>query len=136
MAQELLVVPGISVWAHPFDCGSMRPLAPIMAEISEGALSDMIVSANRQQVAIEINGGAGLSLEYREVTTPFFLLAREMGARFTLTADAHHPDDFTRLDLAVDWAIAMGFHKDDFLSVGELLERQQDKVAEYFAGVD
>jgi histidinol phosphatase-like PHP family hydrolase len=132
MAQELLMVPGISVWVHPFDCSSMRPLAPIMEEISDSALSGLISLANRQQVAIEINGGAGLSLEYREVTSPFFLLAREMSARFTLTSDAHHPDDFARLDLALDWAKAMGFHEDDFLSAGELRARQTVKVAKYF----
>ena len=134
MAQEMLALPGISVWAHPFDCGSMRPLAPILAEITENALVDLITAANRHQVAIEINGGAGINREYREVTASFFLLAREMGARFTLTSDAHHPDNLDRLDLALDWAQAMGFHKQDFLSAHELLARQQIKVAAYFTG--
>jgi histidinol phosphatase-like PHP family hydrolase len=93
MAQEMLFLPGISVWAHPFDCSKMRPLAPIMNTITEQALAELIALANRQQVAIEINGGAGLRQEYREITAPFFRLARDMGARFTLTSDAHHPDD-------------------------------------------
>ena len=88
------------------------------------------------QVAIEINGGAGQDPAYRDATAPFFLLAREMGARFTLTADAHHPDDFERLDIALDWAMAMGFREQDFLSPEEFRARQQSKVAAHFsAGV-
>ncbi len=136
MAQEMLVVPGVSVWAHPFDCGRMRPLGPILATVPESALAELITMANRQAVAIEINGGAGQHPAYRDATAPFFLLAREMGARFTLTADAHHPDDFERLDIALDWALAMGFREQDFLSPEEFRARQQSKVAAHFsAGV-
>lgn len=133
MAREMLVLPGVSVWAHPFDCGKMRPLTPIMATVPESILSDLIALANRQEVAIEINGGAGQHTAYRDAAAPFFLLAREMGARFTLTADAHHPDDFERLDIALDWAHAMGFREEDFLSAGELRARQQSKIAEILA---
>ena len=134
VAYEMLALPGISVWAHPFDCGSMRPLGPILAEISEDTLADLIAVANRTQVSIEINGGAGLCQEYREVTAPFFCLAREMGARFTLTSDAHHPKALDRLDLALDWAKAMGFQKEDFVSAHELQTIQQNKVAVVLAG--
>ena len=122
MAREMLVVPGVSVWAHPFDCTEMRPLAPIMAAVGEVRMAELIASANDRQVAIEINGGpAATSPAYREATAAFFGLAREMGARFTITADAHHPDDFERLDLALAWAREMGFRDDDFLTVDELL---------------
>lgn len=134
MAQEMLVLPGVSVWAHPFDCSSMRPLKPIYDEISDNTLSDLIALANQHQVAIEINGGSGQDPGYRDTTEQFFLLAREMGSRFTLTADAHHPDAFERLDFALDWAIAMGFREHDFLSADEFRARQQKKIAAYFAG--
>jgi len=125
MAHGMLQVPGVSVWVHPFDCTEMRPLAPIMAAIGEAQMADLIALANSRKVAIEINGGpAATSPAYREATAAFFGLAREMGARFTITADAHHPDDFERLDLALGWARAMGFRDEDFLTVDELLERR------------
>jgi hypothetical protein len=59
----------------------------------------------------------------------FFLLARQMRARFTLTADAHHPDDFARLDLALEWARQAGFGDECFLTAQELLERQGKKAS-------
>jgi putative hydrolase len=134
MAHEMLVVLGISVWAHPFDCSTMKPLAPIMAEITLDTLAELISTANQQHIAIEINGGAGLSPEYRAVTVPFFQLAREMGARFTLTSDAHHPDDLDRLDLALDWSQQMGFQEEDFMTAAELRCKQQCKITAYFTG--
>ena len=120
MAREMLGVPGVTVWAHPFDCGAMQPLAPIMAEIKVQTQAELIALANTQDVAVEINGGAGQDPAYREATEAFFKLAREMGARFTLTADAHHPDDFARLDLALDWARSMGFRDENFLTASEI----------------
>jgi histidinol phosphatase-like PHP family hydrolase len=123
MAREMLQIPGVSVWAHPFDCSEMRPLARIMAAIGEVRMAELIASANDRQVAIEINGGpAATSPAYREATAAFFGLAREMGARFTITADAHHPDDFERLDVALSWAREMGFRDEDFLTAAELRE--------------
>lgn len=127
MAREALVQPGISVWAHPFDCSRMRPLAPILEVISDDEFVALIELANAREVAVEINGGPGQDVAYREATTPFFCLARDLGARFTLTADAHHPDDFVRLDIAFDWAREMGFRDADFLTVQELRERQGRK---------
>jgi histidinol phosphatase-like PHP family hydrolase len=125
MAREMLQIPGVSVWAHPFDCSEMRPLAPIMAAIGEARMAELIASANARQVAVEINGGpAATCPAYREATAAFFCLAREMGSRFTITADAHHPDDLDRLDLALDWAREMGFQDEDFLTVDELRERR------------
>ncbi len=124
MVREMLVVPGVTVWAHPFDCGAMQPLAPIMAEIEVRTQAELIALANTQGVAVEINGGAGQDAAYREATDRFFKLAREMGARFSLTADAHHPDDFERLDLALDWARSMGFRDDDFLTAAEVRQRR------------
>ena len=134
MAKETLMLPGVSVLAHPFDCGKMRPLGPIVATVPESALVEIITLANRQDVAIEINGGAAQDLAYRDAAEPFFLLACEMGAQFTLTADAHHPDDLERLDIALDWAVSMGFRETDFLSAGELRQRQQVKVNQYLTG--
>ncbi len=128
MAREMLVQRGVSVWAHPFDCSRMRPLSPILATISEEEFAALIDLANEREVALEINGGAGQHAPYREATASFFLMARDLGARFTLTADAHHPDDFTRLDLAYDWARKMGFRDADFLTVNELRDRQQRKL--------
>ena len=125
MAREMLQMPGVSVWAHPFDCTAMRPLAPIIAAIGDARMAGLIALANDRQVAVEINGGpVATSPAYREATAAFFGLAREMGARFTITADAHHPDDFERLDLALEWAREMGFRDEDFLTVDELLGRR------------
>jgi histidinol phosphatase-like PHP family hydrolase len=120
MAREMLSVPGVTVWAHPFDCGAMRPLAPIMAEINTGTQAELIALANDREIAVEINGGPGQDLGYREATAAFFGLALEMGARFTVTADAHHPDDFARLDLAMEWARQMGLCDQDFLTAAEV----------------
>jgi histidinol phosphatase-like PHP family hydrolase len=72
-------------------------------------------------VAIEINGGPALDKEYRRAMQPFYGLAREMGARFTVTADAHHPNDLERLDLALWWARVMGVKDRELLAVEELL---------------
>ena len=125
MAREMLQMPGVSVWAHPFDCTAMRPLAPIIAAIGDARMAGLIALANDRQVAVEINGGpVATSPAYREATAAFFGLAREMGARFTITADAHHPDDFERLDLALEWAREMRFRDEDFLTVDELLGRR------------
>jgi histidinol phosphatase-like PHP family hydrolase len=123
MAREMLSVPGVTVWAHPFDCSAMRPLAPIMAEIDTETQAELIALANDREIAVEINGGPGQDPAYREATAAFFGLAHEMGARFTVTADAHHPDDFERLDLAVSWAHEMGFSDADFLTAAEVRER-------------
>ena len=130
MAREALAQRGISVWAHPFDCPRMRPLAPILATITDDELAALIELANAREVAVEINGGPGQLAAYREAMAPFFRLARDLGARFTLTADAHHPDDFARLDLALNWARAMGFRDADFLTPQELRDRQRRKLAE------
>ncbi|MBL7199114.1 MAG: hypothetical protein ISS56_03100 [Anaerolineae bacterium] len=88
----------------------------------------MIDLANEHAVAIEINGGAAQCREYREATSAFFGLAREMDARFTITADAHHPDDMARLDLALDWTHAPGIHDERLLTAHELRERQRRKI--------
>ena len=127
MAREMLRLDGVTIWAHPFDCSAMRPLAPIMAEIGEATQADLITLANVREIAIEINGGPGKDLAYREATTAFFGLAREMGARFTVTADAHHPDDFQRLDIAVQWAQDLAIPEAAFLTAGELVARHRRK---------
>ena len=128
MARGMLAVPGVSVWAHPFDCTAMRPLAPIIAAIGDVRMAELITLANSRKVAVEINGGpAATSPAYREATAAFFGLAREMGARFTITADAHHPDDFERLDLALSWAREMGLRDEDFLTVDELWKRRHQQ---------
>jgi histidinol phosphatase-like PHP family hydrolase len=122
-------MPGMSIWAHPFDCSRLRPLAPILEMVSEDALAATIALANAQEIAIEINGGAGLQEEYRRAMAPFYGLAREMAARFTITSDAHHPDDLDRLDLAQRWAREMGVRQHELLAVQELWERQERKWA-------
>jgi hypothetical protein len=129
MAREALGMPGMSIWAHPFDCSRMRPLAPILETVSDGGLAALIDLANSQEIAIEINGGAGLQEEYRRAMTSFYGLAREMGARFTVTADAHHPDDLDRLDLALEWAREMGVRDRDLLTVPKVLGRQRRKLS-------
>ena len=131
MARDMLNIPAVTIWAHPFDCSSMRPLGPIMAEIPEETLAELITLANAHEVAIEFNGGPGQLAEYREAMAPFFRLALEMGARFTVTADAHHPNDFERLDLALAWARQLGVPDEAFLTVTEVRERQQRKRAAY-----
>jgi histidinol phosphatase-like PHP family hydrolase len=128
LAREALAMPGMSIWAHPFDCSRMRPLAPILETVPEGVLAEVIDLANRREIAIEINGGAGLREEYRRAMAPFYGLAREMGTRFTITADAHHPVDLDRLDLALQWAREMGVCERNLLSVPELLGRQRCRL--------
>jgi histidinol phosphatase-like PHP family hydrolase len=127
LAREALAIPGVSIWAHPFDCSRLRPLAPILETVSDDALAALIGLAKAREVAIEVNGGAGLQDEYRRAMAPFYGLAREMGARFTITADAHHPDDLERLDLALQWAQEMGIRERELLTVGELCQRQRRK---------
>jgi histidinol phosphatase-like PHP family hydrolase len=120
-AREALALPGVSIWAHPFDCSRLRPLTEILATVTEDELVALIQLANERTVAIEINGGPALDDAYRQAMQPFYGLAREMGARFTVTADAHHPDDLERLDLALWWARVMGVKDQELLSVEELL---------------
>ena len=127
MARGALGVSGVSIWAHPFDCSRMRPLGPILATVSEDEFGFLIDLANTRQVAIEINGGPGQHADYRQATAPFFRLARDMGARFTTTSDAHHPDDLDRLDLAWSWARELGLRSRDLLTAEELVERQRSK---------
>lgn len=127
LAREMLMLNGVAVWAHPFDCKVMRPLAPIMAEIDTQTRAELIDLANAQEVAIEFNGGPGQDPAYRAATSDFFSLAREMGARFTVTADAHHPDDFERLDIAWEWARALGIGDAAFLTADELRARHRRK---------
>jgi histidinol phosphatase-like PHP family hydrolase len=127
LAREALCVPGMSIWAHPFDCSRMRPLAPILAAVPDDELAVLIGLANTQEVAVEVNGGAGLLEEYRRAMARFYGLAREMGARLTITADAHHPDDLDRLDLALEWAREMGVRERDLLTAQELRDRQGRK---------
>lgn len=129
MAQGMLNMRGVSVWAHPFECSKMRPLAPILAEIPEATLASLIELAIQKEIAIEINGGGGLQMEYRSAIAPFMGLAREMGARFTLTADAHHPDDFIRLDQALEWAYDMGFKDQHFVTLPEFRAMQYRRSA-------
>lgn len=131
MARGMLEMPGVTIWAHPFACSSMNPLTPIMAEVPEETLVELIALANAREVAIEFNGGPARLAEYREATTPFFHLALEMEARFTVTADAHHPDDFDRLDLALEWARSLGVPDEAFLTAAEVRDRQQRKRAAY-----
>jgi histidinol phosphatase-like PHP family hydrolase len=126
-AREALALPGVSVWAHPFDCSRMRPLSPILRAIREAELVELIDLANEHAVAIEINGGAAQRQEYRKATSTFFGLAREMDARFTITADAHHPDDMARLDIALDWTHALGIRDELLLTAQELRERHRRK---------
>ncbi|MGC9349433.1 MAG: PHP domain-containing protein [Anaerolineae bacterium] len=127
LAREMLSLDGVAVWAHPFDCSAMRPLAPIMVEIDSATQGELIELANRREVAIEINGGPGQDPAYRAATAGFFSLAREMGARFTVTADAHHPDDFERLDIAVEWARDLGIDAVSFLTSEEIRARHRRK---------
>ncbi len=127
LAREALAMPGMSIWAHPFDCSRMRPLMPILGAVSSDELATLIHLANDHEVAIEINGGAGLRDEYRRSMARFYGLACEMGACFTITADAHHPDDFDRFDLALEWAREMGIRERDLLTVRELMRRQKRK---------
>ncbi|MGC9522087.1 MAG: PHP domain-containing protein [Anaerolineae bacterium] len=128
LAREMLTLDGVDIWAHPFDCSAMRPLAPIMAEIDVATQAELIALANAREVAIEINGGPGENPAYRAATKGFFSLAREMGARFTVTADAHHPDHFERLDIAVDWARDLGIDAAAFLTADELRARHRRKA--------
>jgi histidinol phosphatase-like PHP family hydrolase len=127
VAAEALALPGGDIWAHPFDCSQLRPLGPILETVSDEELAALIDLANKGQtanehpIAVEINGGPGQIEEYRVAMARFYGLAREMGARFTVTADAHHPDDLERLDLALRWAREMGITDEELVTVEELL---------------
>lgn len=134
LAREALAMPGVSIWAHPFDCSTMRPLVPILATVAQDELAELVALAGAHKVAIEVNGGPARHEDYREATARFFLLARDMGARFTVTADAHHPDDLERLDLALAWAQAMGIKGQDLLCAEELRDRQERKLRNHALG--
>ncbi len=125
MARAMLHVPGVSIWAHPFACSKMQPLVPIMEAVREEELAALIALANEREVAIEINGGSALEGDYLEAVGRFFGLAREMGSRFTVTADAHKPQDLDRIDVALRWARRAGFRDRDFMTASELLDRQK-----------
>jgi len=127
LAREAIVVPGILVWVHPFSV-LLHPMPPILETATDDDLAELIALANAHEVALEINGSAARREPYRQATARFFRLARDMGARFTITADAHHPDDFVRLDQALAWATAMGLRDDDFLTLAELRERRRRKL--------
>jgi histidinol phosphatase-like PHP family hydrolase len=127
LAREMLLLDGVAIWAHPFDCSVMQPLGPIIAEIGTGVQAELISLANVREVAIEINGGSCQDPAYRTATAGFYGLARELGARFTVTADAHHPDDFERLDSAMNWARTLGLPDEAFLTADELRARHGDK---------
>ena len=129
LAREALVLPGVSVWAHPFHCSQVRPLPPILDPVGEAELAALIALANEREVAIEVNGAAVQREDYRRAMDRFFCLAREMGARFTVTADAHSPDHLDRIDLALDWAHTLGLRDGDLLTAQELGERQSRKTA-------
>ena len=135
MAGEALCVPGVSIWAHPFDCSRMRPLVPIMQTADEDALAGLIALANERHIAIEVNGGPALYEDYQQATAPFFSLALEMGARFTITADAHHPDDFERLDLALAWARELGVRDRDLFTAQEIRAQQSKRLAADLTGL-
>jgi histidinol phosphatase-like PHP family hydrolase len=122
VAAEALALPGVDVWAHPFDCSRLRPLGPILDTVADEELAALISLANERSVIVEINGGPGQIDEYRREIARFYGLAREMGARFSVTADAHHPDDFERLDLALGWAREMGVTDRELVTVEELLD--------------
>jgi histidinol phosphatase-like PHP family hydrolase len=121
VAAGALALPGADIWAHPFDCSRLRPLGPIMETVADEELAALIDLANQRAVAVEINGGAALQEAYCRVMARFYGLAREMGARFTVTADAHHPDDFGRLDLALKWAREMGVRDRELVTVEGLV---------------
>ena len=121
IAAEALALPGVDIWAHPFDCSQLRPLGPILDTVADEELASLIALANERSVVVEINGGAALQEEYCLVMARFYGLAREMGARFSVTADAHHPDDFERLDLALRWAREMGVTDGELVTVEEML---------------
>ncbi len=129
VARGALHLPGVSIWAHPFACNRMRPLTAIMESLSDDELAFLIDLAGERDVAIEINGASVQHEDYRQSTSRFMALAMEMGARFTLTADAHHPRDFDRFDLARQWARELGLRDDRFLSAGELLGKQKHRLA-------
>jgi len=128
LAREALEMPGVSIWAHPFHCSRVRPLLPILETVSEAELATLIALANERGVAIEVNGAAARDEGYRLATARFFGLAREMGARFTLTADAHSPECLDRLDLVLEWAYALGLGERDLLTALELKERHKRKA--------
>lgn len=121
VAAGALAVPGVDIWAHPFDCSRLRPLEPILDMVSDDELAALIDQATRRAIAVEVNGGPARLDEYRQAMGRFYGLAREMGARLTVTADAHHPDDLERLDLALAWAREMGVRDQELVTVDELL---------------
>ena len=89
-----VVMPGVSILAHPFSNSTLLPLPPIMDTLSDAELGGLAELARDHQVALEINGGAGTAYAtYKEGATRFLRIAKEIGARFTLCSDAHHPGD-------------------------------------------
>jgi histidinol phosphatase-like PHP family hydrolase len=121
VAAEALALPGADIWAHPFDCSRLRPLGPIMERVTDDELAALIGLANQGGVAIEVNGGPAQLVDYRRAMARFYGLAHEMKARFTVTSDAHHPDELDRLDLALGWAREMGIEDRSLVTVEALI---------------
>lgn len=86
--------PGVDIFGHPTGrrIGS-RPGA-------EFDLEAVFEVAKRHDVILEINGSASrLDLKDDHIR-----LARQIGCRFSIATDAHHPSQFSRLELGVGMA--------------------------------
>jgi histidinol phosphatase-like PHP family hydrolase len=92
-----------------------------MERVADEELAALISLAQERSVIVEINGGPAQLAEYRRAMARFYGLAREMGARFSVTSDAHHPEELDRLDLALGWAREMGVTDRELLTVEELI---------------
>jgi len=132
MATEALFISGISVWAHPFCCRMIYDeFDSMMKGLSDAEIENLVMIANEQEIAIEINGAAAYDIRYRSPVSKFYQIARESGARFTIGSDAHHPDYLLKSwFIAYDWAMEMGFTDNDFLTLDEFLDRQTRKKSQ------
>lgn len=131
MARRAVLLPGVSILAHPFACNTLLPLPPLMNALTDEELVELAVLARDRRVALELNGGPSFKAEtYKEGVTRLFVLAKEVGARFTICSDAHRPADLARAELAAQWAREIGLREADMLLPDELRAWHRAKTKE------
>ena len=75
-------------------------------------------------IAIEINSCVPTYESRRRSIAPFFRIAKEEGAKFSVGSDAHTVADFARLDAMEGYARELGLAREDFIDARQFVERR------------
>jgi len=135
LAWEAVALPVTTILVHPFDWIGAGSLTTMLETLTDDELAALGQWACEKRVALEINGHSCRKADYRQATARFFRLAHEVGARFTVSSDAHAPEQLAWLDLAVAWAQELGLSEDNFLTANELRAWHQEKRSRTRPGV-